>query len=258
VAVIFPRWTNRIPAVIAVAAVLGVTSIVGAVWYWFSPWYTDVGYAPEQPVAFSHELHAGTLDMDCRYCHNTVEQAAMAAIPPTETCAGCHAVVRADSRKLEPVRRSFVEGTPIYKPDPNDPTTPAEFGWVRVHMLPDYAYFDHSVHVSAGVGCEECHGRIDTMERVTQAKPLSMAWCLDCHRDPYPNLRPRQEVTTMGYEATGFDSAEAYASPTTPEWGCAQNSDCPTGFCDTEANEGKGVCVGREVNPPIHCSGCHR
>ncbi|MGM0577300.1 MAG: cytochrome c3 family protein [Myxococcota bacterium] len=214
-AAIFPRWTNKIPAAIGVGAPLVLVGVVGAVWYWFSPWYTDVGYRPEQPVPFSHALHAGDLGMDCRYCHNTVEVAAKAAIPPTATCMNCHTQVRAESPKLAPVRESWETGEPV--------------PWVRVHQVPDYAYFDHSVHVAAGVGCSSCHGRIDQMKVVTLQKPLSMSWCLDCHRDPEPNLRPLDQVTDMEWD------------PATADYDPAQDPNRT-----------------RAVNPPEHCSGCHR
>lgn len=214
---IFPRWTNQIPLLIGVGAPLVLGGVVFAVWYWFSPWFTDVGYQPKQPVPFSHELHAGDMGMDCRYCHNTVEQAAHAAIPPTETCMTCHVNIKKDSRLLEPVRESWRTG--------------ASVEWVNVHLLPDYAYFDHSVHVSAGVGCVECHGRIDQMPVVRQTQPLSMGWCLDCHRAPEKRLRPPQLVTQMDWEPGKTEAGE------------------DTTIKSTE----NGV-----LNPPEHCSGCHR
>jgi hypothetical protein len=129
--------------VAVVLPLIGATVILG-IWYWWSPLYTDVGYQPFQPVEFSHQIHAGEMGLDCRYCHNTVERAGHAAVPSTSTCMNCHSVVKAESELLEPVRASMREDTPI--------------PWVRVHMLPDYAYFDHSVHVAAGVGCATCHG----------------------------------------------------------------------------------------------------
>jgi hypothetical protein len=180
-----------------------------------SPKFTDSGYAPVQPVPYSHKLHAGDLGMDCRYCHNTVEVGAQAAVPPTQTCMNCHGVVLQDDPRLAPIRASAASDRPV--------------PWVRVHMLPDYVYFDHSAHVGAGVGCRECHGRVDQMKIVQQVEPLSMSWCLDCHRDPKPKLRPRHEVTNMRWQASeaGYD----------PD-------------ADTTRN--------RVVNPPLHCSGCHR
>ena len=214
VRIIFPRWMNLLPTATAVIAPVAMAAVVAGAWYWLSPGYTDVGYQPRQPVEFSHKLHAGTLGMDCRYCHNTVEVAARAAIPPTATCMNCHKIVKAESEKLALVRESFETGAAI--------------PWVRVHQLPDYAYFDHSVHLAASVGCESCHGRIDQMERVTLMQPLSMGWCLDCHRQPGPHLRPPREITHMGYVAStnGFDRTR---SPN-----------------------------GRLLAPPEHCSGCHR
>jgi hypothetical protein len=214
-AVLFPRWSNRIPALIAGTVLFLGPLVVGAVNYYFSPLYTDVGYAPEQPVAFSHKLHAGELGMDCRYCHNTVEAASHAAVPPAATCMNCHGVIKADSEKLSPIRESYEADVPVE--------------WVRVHMLPDYAYFDHSVHLSAGVGCASCHGRIDQMKVVTQDQPLSMGWCLDCHRNPTPHLRPAGEITNMAY-----NPAEA-------------------GYLPDE-----DVDRVRDLHPPEHCSGCHR
>ena len=215
-AVIFPRWTNRIPPMLAVGGGLVSVCAVAFIWYYFSPRYTDVGYQPQQPVAFSHKLHAGELGMDCRYCHNTVERAAHAAIPPTETCMGCHkALILPKSVALAPVRMSWKTGKPI--------------PWVRVHQLPDYAYFNHSVHLAAGVGCTSCHGRIDQMAVVSMHEPLSMSWCLDCHRNPKPHLRPKNQITNMGYDPkkAGYDPDK-----------------------DPERK--------RKLQPPLHCSGCHR
>ncbi len=159
--------------------------LVGMIYYAGSPRTTDVGYQPEQPVPFSHALHAGELGIDCRYCHNTVEKAARAAVPPTATCMNCHRMIATDSEKLLPVRQSEATGKPV--------------PWIRVHDLPDFVYFDHSAHVTRGVGCVSCHGRIDRMETVRQAKRLSMGWCLECHRDPEPNLRPGQFITDLAW-----------------------------------------------------------
>lgn len=214
-AVIFPRWTNLLPLAVAGGAAVGLPAVVFGAWYWFSPKFTDVGYQPKQPVAFSHALHAGSLGLDCRYCHSTVERSAYAAVPPTATCMNCHALVKQDSPLIEPVRKSFDTDEPI--------------PWKRVHMLPDYAFFNHSVHLSAGVGCVTCHGRIDQMPVVTQDQPLSMSWCLDCHRNPEPSLRPVDEVTNMTWDAktAGYDPS-------------------------------KDPLRTRKLDPPEHCSGCHR
>ena len=189
----FPRWTNTIPVVLGlIAPILGAGAIF-TVWYYFSPLYTDVGYQPKQPVPYSHKLHAGEMGMDCRYCHNTVEKASHAAIPPTATCMNCHSQVKTDSPKLSLVRRSYKTGESI--------------PWTKIHQLPDYAYFPHEAHVGAGVGCASCHGRIDTMEVVAMDQPLSMSWCLECHRAPENHLRPLDQVTNMNWDvaSSGYD-----------------------------------------------------
>ena len=180
---VFPPWTNKLRILIGIAVVGGLAYVSTVIYFGFSPEATDVGYRPEQPVLYSHALHAGELGIDCRYCHTTVERAKQAAIPPTQTCMGCHDKVRDESRLLQPVRDSWTSGMPIK--------------WVKVHDLPDYAYFDHSAHIQAGVGCVSCHGRVDKMEVVTQEKTLSMGWCIDCHRNPEPHIRGKKYVTVM-------------------------------------------------------------
>lgn len=180
---VFPRWSNLLLPGALIFGAIAPLYIVFVVAYGFSPRTTDVGYQPTQPVPFSHALHAGELGMDCRYCHNTVERAAHAAIPPTQTCMNCHTQIHPESVQIEPLWESFETGLPV--------------PWIRVHDLPDYAYFDHSAHVNAGVGCVSCHGRVDRMEVVSQQEKLTMSWCLDCHRDPEPHLRPRDQVTNM-------------------------------------------------------------
>jgi ferredoxin len=211
---IFPRWTNTLPTILAAAVGLGAPAATFVVWYYFSPRNTDVGYAPKQPVPYSHKLHAGDLGLDCRYCHVGVEKSAVAMVPPTQTCMNCHSQVKKESTKLEPIRKSWADGSPVE--------------WVRVHKIPDFAFFDHSPHIAAGVGCATCHGRIDQMQVVHQEQPLSMGWCLDCHRDPQPNLRPKTEITNMGWAA--------------PPPEVAAND--PT--------------IKHDANPPTNCTGCHR
>lgn len=183
--------------------------------YLSHPQVRETGYAPFQPVEYSHKLHAGDLGMDCRYCHTTVEQAAYAAIPATEVCMNCHVRVKADSPLLQMVRESYATGQPI--------------PWVKVHRLPDYVYFNHQAHVTAGVGCVTCHGRIDQMIVVRQVEPLTMAWCLDCHRDPAPRLRPPDRVTDMN-------------------WHPDRNP----------AELGRQLMAANRIAPPVNCSGCHR
>ncbi len=212
---IFPRWTNRLPVVIAILIVLGGMNVVGGLWYYGSPKYTDVGYRPTQPVVYSHKLHAGDLGIDCRYCHVSVETSAVSNIPPVKTCMNCHTMIGIENPKLAPVYDSWATGKPIE--------------WVRIHKLPDYAYFDHSLHLNAGVGCVSCHGRIDQMDVVQQEKPLSMSWCLDCHRNPDPNLRPKDKITDM-------------------EWVPGPDHDA---FVASVRKE-------RTIQPPEDCTGCHR
>ncbi len=211
----FPPWTNKLRALLGVASVGGLVYLVVFVYYGFSPKTVNVGYQPVQPVPYSHAIHVGKLGMDCRYCHSTVEQSAMAAVPPTATCMNCHERILTQSPKLLPVRESFASGKSI--------------PWVRVHDLPDYVYFNHSAHVQRGVGCVSCHGRIDKMTEVYQAKPLNMGWCLECHRAPEKNLRPKELVTAMDWQPEGDPVA--------------------LGSKLREENH---------INPPTDCSTCHR
>ena len=139
----------------------------------------------EQPIQFSHLHHVLDDGIDCRYCHTSVETSAFAGIPPTKTCMNCHSQIFNTAPILEPVRASFRNDTPLR--------------WVRVHDLPDFVYFNHSIHVKKGMGCETCHGRVDQMPLMLQQSSLQMEWCLECHRAPEKYVRPRSEITTMGY-----------------------------------------------------------
>ena len=150
-----------------------------------SPYMTRAETVREQPVQFSHQHHAGGLGIDCRYCHTSVEEAAFAGIPPTKTCMNCHSQIFANSPFLEPVRESFRSGRSIR--------------WTRVHDLPDFAYFDHSIHVHKGVGCTTCHGPVDRMPLIWQSASLQMEWCLECHRAPERYVRPRRDVFRVDY-----------------------------------------------------------
>jgi menaquinone reductase, multiheme cytochrome c subunit len=194
----FPSWLDRLLPVVAIVIAFGAVYISGIVLIGAAPSTVDVGYQPKQPVPFSHALHAGKLKMDCRYCHTTVEKAAHASVPATSTCIKCHhgtdekgtsplTAIHSNSPKLAPVRESYATGLSV--------------DWVKVHDLPDYAYFNHSAHVARGVSCVSCHGRIDKMEEVHQVKELSMSWCLTCHRNPAPNLRPLDKVTQLDWKA---------------------------------------------------------
>jgi len=150
-----------------------------------SDFVTSANEFVEQPVQFSHQHHAGAIGIDCRYCHTSVEVSPSAGIPPTKTCINCHSQIWATSPYLEPVRASFRDDKPLT--------------WIRVHDMPDFVYFNHSIHVTKGVGCETCHGRVDKMPLIMQKTSLQMEWCLNCHRDPSPFVRPLEEITTMGY-----------------------------------------------------------
>ena len=212
---IFPEWSNKVFPVLLVAILLGGMATVGFFWYFGSPKYTDIGYRPEQPVPYSHKLHAGDLGLDCRYCHVGVEVSASATIPPTQTCMNCHMLIKTDSKNVAPVIESWIKGTPIE--------------WIRVHDLPDYAYFNHSAHVKAGVGCVSCHGNVAEMEEVMQVEALSMSWCLDCHRRPEEHLRPIDQVTNMKW--------------TPPE---------------NQMLLARQIIEEKNIKPPVDCSGCHR
>ncbi len=181
----FPRWANLMGPATAILAVGGLAYLVVLITLVFHPRNSAIGYAPAQPLPFSHALHAGELGLDCRYCHTTVERAAHASVPATETCMNCHQTIFTESAKLLLVRESHATGKAI--------------GWVRVHDLPDFAYFDHSAHVNAGIGCVSCHGRVDRMDVVSQQEALTMSWCLDCHRNPEPHLRPLDQITSMDW-----------------------------------------------------------
>ena len=154
-----------------------------------SSWATKQNEFVEQPIQFSHAHHVGGVGIDCRYCHTSVEKSSFAGIPPTKTCMNCHSQIWAQSPYLEPVRASFKSGESLV--------------WTRVHDLPDFVYFNHSIHVKKGMGCETCHGRIDQMPGIQQKSSLQMEWCLNCHRNPEQFVRPREAVFTMGYEPKG-------------------------------------------------------
>ena len=205
-----------------------VTAAAGAITYYGTDKHFSVGYQPSQPVDYSHKLHAGDMGMDCRYCHSMVERSQHANIPATQTCMNCHWNVKVDSEKLLPIRESWATGKPV--------------PWVRVHKLADFVQFNHSAHINANVGCASCHGRVDQMPKVIQVQPLSMGWCLDCHRNPGEHIRPAGvSVTQMDWK------------PTKTDWqplGQAPNG-TPVAHAPTAPN-------GRKVNPPLHCSGCHR
>lgn len=183
---IFPRWTNRLPVQLIAGAILAGTAAGAGVWYYFTPKYTRVGYQPVQPVAFSHAIHVDQLGMDCRYCHDGVEKSWYSNVPAASSCMACHNAVLANDPKLELVRDSYATGEPI--------------PWVQVHKTPDYVYFNHAVHVNRGVSCVHCHGPVHQMDEVRHAQPLSMSFCLDCHRNPEDFLRDPKLVYNLDWQ----------------------------------------------------------
>jgi hypothetical protein len=209
---IFPEWTETLKKWVNLLVLGAPVYLVALIAYGVTPEALRIGYQPDQPVPYSHALHAGELGIDCRYCHSVVERSSKAAIPPAGVCMNCHSVVKKDSDVLLPIREAFAGTEPVK--------------WTRVTDLPDYVYFNHQAHVNAAVGCESCHGRIDQMQKVYQAKPLTMGWCIDCHKNPTPNLRWPANVTKMGY-APG-------------------------------PKEGEQVQKQNQVAPPTNCSACHR
>jgi len=199
---VFPSWFDTAArAGLVGAALLVPAAALGLGVFYRSDYVTGARAAAEQPAPFSHAHHVGQLGIDCRFCHATAETAAFAGMPATETCMHCHEQIWVGAAALAPVRESWQAGTPLR--------------WKRVHNLPGFVYFHHGVHAAKGVGCAECHGRVDAMPLTWQEKPLTMGWCLDCHRDPAPHLRPRSEVFSMTWargpdDPPGAALAEAY------------------------------------------------
>ena len=222
---IFPKATNMflLQAVAAISIVGGLVPL--GVWYYFTPKYSRVGYQPVQPVAFDHKLHVGQLGMDCRYCHSYVEVSGHSNLPTTQTCMNCHRDIQKDNPKLQPLRDSWATGQPI--------------PWVKIHNIPDYAFFNHSAHVNRGVSCVSCHGKVNEMNVVFQHEPQSMAWCLQCHRNPQEAVRPIA-ADTPGGKSPVFDL----------DW------EPPQGL--TQGEIGSKLVHDWKINPPTNCAGCHR
>ena len=212
---VFPKWINLLRPGLALALAGGPLYALALGYYALWPRTTTVGYTPEQPVPYSHALHAGELGIDCRYCHNTVDRTAAAAVPPTDTCMNCHELVRNDSSKLLPVLESHATGMPV--------------PWTRIHDLPDFVYFDHSAHVTRGVSCLACHGRVDKAEVVSHEELLSMGWCLRCHRHPEEHLRPTEHVTDLDWKPT-----------------------------EGQRQMGRRLMQANDIQPSEDCSTCHR
>jgi hypothetical protein len=215
---VFPKWSNALPLKIVVFVFVFVTTLLAGITYYVTPKYTRVGYEPTQPVYYEHSFHVGELGMDCRFCHDGVDQSDVANVPTAETCMKCHSMVATDSPLLEKVRESYASGLPI--------------AWERVHELPDYTYFSHQAHVNRGVSCVDCHGRVDEMDVVHQVEPHSMGWCLDCHRNPEEALRPLDQVYNLDWVHPGGKSGQI--------------------------EDGLKLIEQRNITPPQSCTGCHR
>jgi hypothetical protein len=215
---LFQPWSNtalRLVLLLLLAGAVGL--LLGLMYHVRTPWNTLQFYPLDQPVEFDHRHHAADDEIDCLYCHVGAERSAYAGVPPTEVCIGCHAQVWNQSPLLEPVRRSYFSGEPI--------------PWNRVHDLGDFTYLNHAVHVTQGIGCVSCHGRVDRMARVYRVTPLTMGWCLDCHRDPERQLRDRPP------RSAPYDSM----------WGANLALVTP------DAPRGR-----REITALTTCSACHR
>jgi len=184
-----PKSDGTFRLVLAVVLLGAAGTIGGLMIFQRTPYGTGQAHEITQPVQFDHRHHVKDDLIDCRYCHSSVEKAASAGIPSTELCLNCHSQVWNKSPLLDVVRASWFKNQPIV--------------WTRVHNLPDFVYFNHSIHVNKGVGCVECHGRVDRMPTMQQVQPLTMGWCLDCHRDPNPRLRPVEEITNMNWKPEG-------------------------------------------------------
>ncbi|MEX2218390.1 MAG: cytochrome c3 family protein [Phycisphaerales bacterium] len=260
--VIFGKWMNTLPTVAAAVGLGGFVTVVGGFWYWATPKFWQVGYMPHQPAltemqlagidaakplnpgmglpgtqfpGFSHQIHAGKLGMDCRYCHTKVELSPEANIPNVATCYGCHAETHVDEAIVGASKVQFVRTA--YEHDES-------INWRRVHKLPDYVRnFPHNIHVKAGVSCFSCHGQITAMPVVYQHEPLSMGWCLDCHRDipvnPGKHLVPPDKVTQLVAVEQHFSKVQA-----------GQPGDFP-GF------DARRLYESLRMNPPDNCGACH-
>jgi hypothetical protein len=213
---LFPKSINRLPLQLTIYSTLLVCVATAGVTYYMTPKYTRVGYAPVQPVPYSHAKHVGELGLDCRYCHNTIDTAG-AAVPTSQTCMNCHNQLKTASPDLAPIRASYQTGQPVE--------------WVHVHVLPSFVYFDHSIHLNRGISCVECHGKINQMDVVTQVKPMSMGFCLECHRNPEAHVREKADIF---------------------------NLDSPTILASQGWKAAHEYVQAMNIKPPQSCSGCHR
>jgi formate-dependent nitrite reductase cytochrome c552 subunit len=217
----FPKWTNQLPWKLAICVLVLGAAITGGITYYFTPKYTRVGYQPTQPVPFPHDIHVEQLGMDCRHCHSFVEVASHSNVPTVENCMSCHQQIVAQSPKLDAVRAAWNSGKADGPP----------VNWLKIHVVPEFAYFNHAVHVNRGVSCYSCHGPVNEMKVVYQHESQSMKWCLDCHRAPENYLRPPDEVFNMNWKAGSANEQREIGMRFKDQW---------------------------DVNPPVTCGGCHR
>jgi hypothetical protein len=213
---LFSKRSNAV--LLGVLALLGAGAagtIGGLMLYWRTPYGTGQHEPVEQPVQFDHRHHVQDDLIDCRYCHTSVDKAPSAGLPPTELCLSCHSQIWNKSPLLDQVRQSWFANKPI--------------AWTRVHKLPDFVYFNHAIHVNKGVGCAECHGRVDQMAAIEQVQPLTMGFCLECHRNPQPRLRPLEEVANMRWQPPADRAAL-----------------------------GAELAKKHDVKPKVNCTTCHR
>jgi menaquinone reductase, multiheme cytochrome c subunit len=190
-------------SILATFALLGFLGLSG--YFGFHSRVTDVGYRPDQPIPFSHKLHAGDNGIKCQYCHNTVERSAHSAVPSTSTCMNCHIAVKSESPKIAKVKESWETNTPIE--------------WRRIHKVPDYVNFNHAAHIRSQIDCASCHGEVETMGVVAQMKPLSMGWCLDCHRNPQEYVVPAREISGIFTGTDDYTTVANRIKTEQPSWG---------------------------------------
>ena len=236
---IIPKWTNLIPYAAPVVGGIALVSVAAGYWYYFTPDYWRVGYEPDQPVDYSHQLHAGTLGIDCRYCHTHVEKSGVSNVPDTGTCMSCHTGVgeqaflsanlwkaHKENPNLVTLRESYASEKPIE--------------WRRIHKVPDYAHFNHAVHLKAGVSCYSCHGRIDQQEVVRQVHGMGMGFCLDCHRNPEKHLVAYDDEVMGGVsKITDLAAVEEQLKSL------------------DQLEKGAEIAKTKQLQPPENCGACH-
>jgi hypothetical protein len=231
-------------------SIFGAAFIVAAAFYvlyafYRSPFSTETNVAQSQPIDFSHQHHVADIGIDCRYCHTSVEDSSFAGVPPSQTCLNCHSQLFRDQPIFAALRESFRDDKPIR--------------WTRVHDVPDYAYFDHSIHLHKGIGCVSCHGEVDEMPLMWRENTLHMEWCLECHRDPQKNIRPREFVYSITTREELSESAEfqAWLQREYPDSTAAKSEETSDDLelIADELLKEYGIDT---AHPKTHCSACHR